>query len=1197
MSETVFRLFVSSPGDVMAERQRVDFVVERLNAEFAGRARFETVRWETSFYSAHETFQKQIPEAADCDLIVAIFRGRLGTPLPPEFPRSFGGEPYPSGTAYEILSAIEKRKAGGPLPDIFVFRHLKDPNPGLDSPDRSEIEAQWGALKSFFERWFRGAGGQFVAAFQPYQSTDDFAEQIEPCLRQWLAKRGFEAREAVWDRGALGSPFPGLAAFEADRARVFFGRDLAIRHAIQRLREAKASFLLIIGASGSGKSSLLRAGLAPRLVQPGAIPEVDLYRTVVVTAGADPFAALAEGLLGAAALGPELSGGRFADKDVLARELAGDPAAASASIGDALDRAAEARRLAEHFETRRPARLLIGVDQAERLFTETPPERAKAFAELLATLTREGLATIAMALRSDAYPRFQGVEALLTLREAGATFDLTPPSAAELEEIVARPVAACDPKLEFGHSEPPLLTRLVADARGGDTLPLLQMTLARLYEEEEKRGDGVLRVEDYRGMAEAVTETADAALGRLDTAARAQLLALVAGLVHDVAVDPLTRAATPVVGPLDRRAWIGESAAREALVRAFVEARLLTAEGDAGREVVRPTHESLLRIWPEAAAIVERISGSIRVRHSLEPIVRDWAAANEAEREDHLELSPPLLAGARQASALFGDDLPAPMRKFITEALRRDAVRRENERAEQERKLRDAHALALANRRAARRALTGLAAALVLAALAGWQWRSAETERATAQLAERDATTQREAAEKSAEEAKAQRDRAEQKTAEAATQRAAAEKAAAEATAQRDRAEKTLSLATMTANSLVFDIAQKFRDVAGVPVSMIKDVLDRARVLQEQLLGAGESSPDLLSSEAAALDETSKTLLALGDTTGALANAQKARGVFESLTKQKPDDTGFQRNLAVVDEHVGDVLVAQGHLSEALASYQAQLAILDRLANSDPRNAGWQRDLSVAYNKVGDVYSAQSRLPEALASDQASLAIRDRLAKSAPGNASRQRDLSVSYNRIGDVEVAQGHLPDALASYQGGLAIADRLAKSAPGNADWQRDLSVSYEKVGNVGLAQEHLPEALDSYRAQLAIADRLAKSDPGNAVWQRDLSVANNKVGDAEAAQGDLPAALGSYQAALEIAGRLAKSDRRNAGWQRDVAFCYSEVGSIYVRQDQTDKARAALDSGRAILARLLAQSPDNVGWKMDLAAVDRQIAKLEP
>ena len=88
MRESVFRLFVSSPGDVGAERARLEAVVERLNAEFKDRARFDAVRWETNFYSAHETFQKQIPEAADCDLVVAIFRARLGSPLPEGFPAS-----------------------------------------------------------------------------------------------------------------------------------------------------------------------------------------------------------------------------------------------------------------------------------------------------------------------------------------------------------------------------------------------------------------------------------------------------------------------------------------------------------------------------------------------------------------------------------------------------------------------------------------------------------------------------------------------------------------------------------------------------------------------------------------------------------------------------------------------------------------------------------------------------------------------------------------------------------------------------------------------------------------------------------------------------------------------------------------------------------------------------------------------------
>ena len=63
-------------------------------------------------------------------------------------------------------------------------------------------------------------------------------------------------------------------------------------------------------------------------------------------------------------------------------------------------------------------------------------------------------------------------------------------------------------------------------------------------------------------------------------------------------------------------------------------------------------------------------------------------------------------------------------------------------------------------------------------------------------------------------------------------------------------------MATKTANGLVFDLAHKFRDIAGVPVSMIKDILDRARALQDQLLSAGELSPELRRSHAAALGET-----------------------------------------------------------------------------------------------------------------------------------------------------------------------------------------------------------------------------------------------------------------------------------------------------------------------------------------------------
>ncbi|MCH9807784.1 MAG: tetratricopeptide repeat-containing protein, partial [Alphaproteobacteria bacterium] len=86
----------------------------------------------------------------------------------------------------------------------------------------------------------------------------------------------------------------------------------------------------------------------------------------------------------------------------------------------------------------------------------------------------------------------------------------------------------------------------------------------------------------------------------------------------------------------------------------------------------------------------------------------------------------------------------------------------------------------------------------------------------------------------------------------------------------------------------------------------------------------------------------------------------------------------------------------------ALKSYQASLAIRERLSQSDPGNAGWQRDLSVSHDRVGDVEKTQGNLSAALKSYQASLAIRERLSQSDPGNAGWQRDLWVSYWKLAE---------------------------------------------------------------------------------------------------------------------------------------------------------------------------------------------------
>ena len=270
---------------------------------------------------------------------------------------------------------------------------------------------------------------------------------------------------------------------------------------------------------------------------------------------------------------------------------------------------------------------------------------------------------------------------------------------------------------------------------------------------------------------------------------------------------------------------------------------------------------------------------------------------------------------------------------------------------------------------------------------------------------------------------------------------------------QRQRAEDTLAAATKTANSLVFDMAERFRDTIGIPATVVKDILDRARGLQEQLTKSNQVTPDLKYSEASALSEMAGSLQAIGDSAGALSAAEEARQIMTTLVAASPNNNDWQRDLAITQDRVGNARIAQNHLADALASYRSSLAIRQNLSKSDPDNAAWQRAIAISEDNLGNVALAQNDLKAALTSYQDSLVIRQRLAGADPGNIRAQTNLSLAYDQVGRVQLAQGNLADALASFRAALAVRESEAKAVPDNGEVQRNLSVSYERIGDVQL------------------------------------------------------------------------------------------------------------------------------------------------
>ena len=146
------------------------------------------------------------------------------------------------------------------------------------------------------------------------------------------------------------------------------------------------------------------------------------------------------------------------------------------------------------------------------------------------------------------------------------------------------------------------------------------------------------------------------------------------------------------------------------------------------------------------------------------------------------------------------------------------------------------------------------------------------------------------------------------------------------------------------------------------------------------------------------------------------------------------------------------MLLEQGQLDLALESYRRSLAIAEALAKRDPDNAGWQRDLSVAHDRVGEVLERKGDLDGTLASFRAGLALAEAIARRDPECVEWQWDVSASLDRIGDVLHGQGQgRPRRSLAYRRGLEIAEAAGDTDPARTGWQRDLAVSYHKVGSL--------------------------------------------------------------------------------------------------------------------------------------------------
>lgn len=348
-------------------------------------------------------------------------------------------------------------------------------------------------------RVFRRSEGKGDAA-EIHRTTAEFAERFEAWLEERL-RRQVRADDAAPPLPE-GGPFRGSAVLDHGDAPLFFGRDRAIALALERLVRGHAAgcdFLLIHGPPGGGKSSLMRAGLAPRLMADGRLPEVGAWCGHTVEpaeGGTAPLEALARAIdealpeLGKLRATDDKSGpapsrkrrkkaappAAVWDRARLARALA-DPARrpfAVAAIVAALDRISAAK----------PAHFLLLVDPLDPLVTEAP--ESTAFLGALAAFARSGRIRVIATLDSDRLPAAIARPELGPLLRHGGDLLLGPPDEAELAAILRFPAAIAGLEYErHPESGRALDQQLAADAAGPDGLARLARGLEALHQRRE----------------------------------------------------------------------------------------------------------------------------------------------------------------------------------------------------------------------------------------------------------------------------------------------------------------------------------------------------------------------------------------------------------------------------------------------------------------------------------------------------------------------------------------------------------------------------------------------------------------------------------------------------------------------------------------------------------------------------------------
>jgi WD40 repeat protein len=451
----------------------------------------------------------------------------------------------------------------------------------------------------------------WLLSVQYIEFEDRYEQAFPELLRALPGKRRINVYDST-DPANIPNPFKGLEAFQQTDSAFFFGREDLVEKSLDRLRNEDIRFLAVVGASGSGKSSMVRAGVLPA-VRNGALPGSETWRIAIFPPGQRPISALAH------RLSPLMESRSAQAIDDMLHET---PDYFDVLVDYTLEGAPP------------QARLLLVIDQFEEVFTRASDTEAENFLKILRHAVRQptGRALVLITMRADFFDRLSRYPDLAKLFEEKNMVIVTEMTPPEILRAIEGPAEAVGLRYDPGLSQ-----RILEDVRRQPgSLPLLQYCLKELYLRREGFRLTTAAYETIGGVRQALARHAETIYQSLGPAQQAIMRRVMLRLVEVSESGEATRRR------MTREALhfrdVPDEAVQELIdsltagdTRLLIASRQITAKGEEERPVtfIEVSHEALIREWERLQNWIADDMENLRYGGEILQAAMDWRTSKQ----------------------------------------------------------------------------------------------------------------------------------------------------------------------------------------------------------------------------------------------------------------------------------------------------------------------------------------------------------------------------------------------------------------------------------------------------------------------------------------------------------------------------------------------------------------------------------------